>query len=54
MLHTFFFVMSFLTDRSGIANAFRNESTLGFLGACVVSVALAVQMIRSWRTRQVR
>lgn len=54
MVHTFFFLMSFLTDYQAMSEAFRDGSIMGLLNACLFLVAgtfVAIRAKLSLRTR---
>jgi hypothetical protein len=47
MLHTFFFVLSFITDYHGLAEVVRGESTLGLINVGVLCSVCGCLAIRS-------
>lgn len=46
MLHTLFFILSFLMDYHAVTDALRSGFTLGSIGACAVCVAVAWLTLR--------
>lgn len=48
MLHTFFFLLSFLMDYHAISDAIRGGYTLGVTNACLVGIAVVWPGFRGW------
>jgi hypothetical protein len=48
MLHTFFFVLSFLMDYHAVADTLRGGFVLGLINASLICVVVAWQSFRGW------